>query len=215
MITEERKSIVSAGSIDEYLTLCQNTIWPSLRASSGRVLCMLNGMIGNPTSHILQMTAYQDLESWQTAQGAWSIERDSLLEKESVRILRSVSSRPKDTITPEDRRPVYGYRRFLISPSDLSEFVTCSEEGIWPRIEKMGASILGMWTPMASSSPLEVVLLTGYNGPAHWEETRFDNRTDEVDGDVDELWSREEALRERRTQLTQETWVEMMKSTDF
>ena len=79
----------------------------------------------------------------------------------------------------------------------------------------MGASILGMWTPMASSSPLEVVLLTGYYGPSHWEETRFDNRTDEVDGDVDELWSREEALRERRTQLTQETWVEMMKSTDF
>ena len=107
MITEERKSIVSAGSIDKYLTLCQTKIWPSLRASSGRVLCMLNGMIGKPRSHMLQMTAYQDLESWQTAQGAWSIERDSLLEKESVRILRSVSSRPKDTIPPEDRRPVY------------------------------------------------------------------------------------------------------------
>ena len=215
MIKDERKSIVSYGSIDEYLTLCKNTIWPSLMASSGRVLCMLNGMIGNPTSHMLQMTAYQDLESWQTAQGAWSIERDSLLEQESVRILRSVSSRPKDTIPHEDRRSVYGYRKFLISPIDLAEFVTCSEEGIWPRIEKMGASILGMWTPMASSSPLEVVLLTGYNGPAHWEETRFDSRTDEIDVDVDELWSREEALRKRRTQLTQETWVEMMKSTDF
>jgi len=216
MITEERKSVlVSQSKKEDYLSICHNAIWPSIRASGGRVVCMLSGLIGKPTSHMLQMTSYDDLESWQTSQGAWSTERESFLEEESVRLLKPVAERPKDIIPPEDRRPVYGYRKFLISPSDLNEFVTCSEEGIWPRLENLDACVLGMWTTMASTSPLEVILLTGYHGPCHWEQTRF---TDEQSGNFDfeeNIWDREKALRDRRIELTQNTWVELMRSTDF
>ena len=215
MITEERRSVLETESKSSYVELCRNTIWPSLRASGGRVICMLTGMIGRPSTHLLQMTSYADLESWQTAQGAWSINRESLLRQESVRLLRPIASRPKDTVPPEDRRSVYGYRKFFISPTDVSEFVTCSDEGIWPRIENMGACVLGMWTPMASVSPSEIVLLTGYDGPAHWEQTRFTQEQRSNSNIDDQLWDREKALRERRVELTRDTWVELMRSTDF
>ena len=153
MITEERRSVLEIESRNNYIELCRNSVWPSLRASGGKVICMLTGMIGRPSTHLLQMTSYADLESWQTAQGAWSVNRESLISQESVRLLRPIASRPKDTVPPEDRRSVYGYRKFFISPTDISQIVTCSEEGIWPRIENMGACVLGMWTPMASVSP--------------------------------------------------------------
>ena len=76
----------------------------------------------------------------------------------------------------------------------------------------MGACILGLWTPTASTSPLEVVLLTGYDNPTHWDETRFYNAKEKV---TDTLWDREEELRKRRVDITQNTWVELMRSTDF
>ncbi|MEC9278099.1 MAG: hypothetical protein VYC23_02205 [Chloroflexota bacterium] len=212
MITEERRTILDEETVSDYIYTCQSTIWPSIRASGGSVLCMLNGMIGSPASHMLQMTSYENTESWQTGQWAWTTDRESLVKEETVRMLRPVSSRPKKTVPPEDRRAVYGYRRFFISPTDLSEFVTCSEEGIWPRIESMGACILGLWTTTASTSPLEVILLTGYDNPTHWDETRFYNAKEKV---ADTLWDREEELRKRRVDITQKTWVELMRSIDF
>ena len=216
MITEERKSVLlSQSKHGEYLSVCHNAIWPSIRASGGRVVCMLSGLIGKPASHILQMTSYNDLASWQTSQGAWSTERESFLEEEAVRLLKPVSKRPKNIIPPEDRRPVYGYRKFFISPSDLAEFVTWSEEGIWPRLESLDACVLGMWTTMASASPLEVILLTGYHGVSHWEKTRFTYNQSDSSDLGDNIWDREIALRNRRIELTQNTWVELMRSTDF
>ena len=63
----------------------------------------------------------------------------AVCESEEVRLLRAISPRPKSVIPERDRRPVYGFRRFFIDPKDLDEFVHCSENGIWPRIEAMGA----------------------------------------------------------------------------
>ena len=216
MITEERMSVLGSESlIGEYLSTCRNTIWPSIRASGGSIICVLSGYIGKPTSHILQMTSYKDLESWKTAQGAWSAGPASLLTEETVRLLKPVATRPKETIPPEDRRPVYGYRTFSILPNDLSEFVRCSEEGIWPQTETMGACILGMWVTLASTSPLEVILLTGYHNISLWEETEITaTQSKSLDTDAT-IWDRDTALRNRRKELTLKTFVELMRSADF
>lgn len=112
----------------------------------------------------------------------------------------------------EDRRPIYGYRKFIISPDDLSEFITCSENGIWPRIESMGACILGMWTTTTSTTPMEVILLTGYHSPSHWEQTRY---APENMGASKELWNREMSYRSRRVELTKTTKVNLMTSLDI
>ncbi len=76
-------------------------------------------------------------------------------------------------MTPlEDYRAVYALRTFIIARQDLSEFFRCSEEGIWPRVGKLDGRVLGLWTTLATTDVVKIVLLTAYHGPAHWEETR-------------------------------------------
>ena len=212
MITEERTVHLSQGQLSPYLELIRNTISPSIRASGGRILCLLQGLIGSPSTKLLQMTQYENIEAWQLAQGAWTTNREEYIIQESTRILKPISSRPKEITPPEDRRAIYGYRKFTVSSSSIAEFTVCSEEGIWPRLEKDGACILGMWSNAESVSPSEVILLTGYNSLAHWESTRFPSESPTEDND---LWNRESALRSRREQLTQQTFVEIMMSADL
>ena len=100
----------------------------------------MRGLIGLSPITLAQITSYNDIHSWDGSQDLWPSLREQIVERKSVRLLKPVSQRPKKTIPIEDRRPTYGYRKFIISPDDLSEFVTCSENGIWPRIESMGAS---------------------------------------------------------------------------
>ena len=107
---------------------------------------------------------------------------------------------------------MYGYRGFFIRPADLDEFVHCSENGIWPRIETQGACILRLWATLAITDPLEVVLLTGCHGPAHWEETR-DNK--EIPPNVDRLvWEASRELESRRRQLAIRSWVRLMRAVE-
>ena len=212
MITEERLMHLNPGQLQQYLDLIRNNISPSIRASGGRIICLLQGLIGSPSTKLIQMTQYQNIEAWQLAQGAWTVNREEYIVRESTRILKPISSRPKEIVPPEDRRTIYGYRKFIISPASIAEFTVCSEEGIWPRLEKKGACVLGMWSNAESVSPSEVILLTGYHSLSHWEETRF---AAEAPGEDNDLWNRENALRSRREELTLETFVEIMASTDL
>ncbi|GIS63987.1 MAG: hypothetical protein CM1200mP3_02350 [Chloroflexota bacterium] len=61
MITEERTVHLSQGQLSPYLELIRNTISPSIRASGGRILCLLQGLIGSPSTKLLQMTQYENI----------------------------------------------------------------------------------------------------------------------------------------------------------
>ena len=210
MIYEERSISLQPHALADFTSSFDQTIRPMVEAYGGETLCTLSAAIGDPDEEVLQITRYPDFGSWEAAQA----ERPSLLKEltrtESVRLLKPIASRPKNEIPPEDLRPFYGHRRFFIDPSDLNEFVRHSENGIWPRIEAQGACILGLWTTVAATSPLEIVLLTGYEGPAHWEETRATN--DESPEGIDpEIWVRSRRLRDARRLLTTKTWVRLMR----
>ena len=212
MIFEERRTIVRADKMDDYISTCHVELWPSIRASGGRVICQFSGLIGNPQNEFVQISSWRSLYAWEKAQTAERADLSALQESEEVRLLRGISSRPKPVIPARDRRPVYGFRRFFIDPKDLDEFVHCSENGIWPRIEAMGACILGLWTTIATTSPMEIVLATGYHSPSHWEQTRYDGaRPLGVDR---ALWENENALRRRRVEMTLKSWVCLMRAHD-
>ncbi len=172
MIYEERRIVTKQGKTDEYVKRFREQMESSPESERGEVLRLVAGLIGVPAAELLSVTRFPDIAAWEKAQGRASLDRMELVESEEVRLLRSVASRPKAVIPDEDGRAVYGYRRFWIDPADLDDFVRYSEEGIWPRIEAQGACIFGLWTLVASTAPLEVVLMTGYHGPAHWEQTR-------------------------------------------
>ena len=116
--------------------------------------------------------------------------------------------RPKPETPERDRRAVYGMRRFWIQPGDWREFVRHSAEGIWPRIESQDACILGLFRDAAVTEPLECVLLTGYHGAAHWEETRATSEAfQRLPGD---LRGTDEQARTGRNAMTLRSYVCLM-----
>lgn len=211
MLYEERRITLKRGQLDAYTDHLRDVVRPGL--GGGEILCLLSAAIGAPVESVLQMTRFADYDVWLQAQSAYGSDRMELVADEDVLLLRSVSVRPKDVIEESDMRLFYGHRRFHIDPSDLDEFVHCSENGIWPRIESQGASILGLWATIASTSPLEVTLLTGYHGPAHWEETRqYGGKPDGMD---DATWEHSLSLHRRRSELPVKTWVRLMRRIEL
>ena len=125
MVSEERKTIIKKGSESKYLSICKNQVWPSLKSNGGEVIRLMRGLIGLSPITLAQITSYNDIHSWDGSQDLWPSLREQFVERESVRLLKPVSQRPKKMIPIEDRRPIYGYRKFIISPDDLSQLVTC------------------------------------------------------------------------------------------
>jgi hypothetical protein len=213
MLYEERTTQVGQGAIAEYVRWHRQDHRGVVHDNGGRVLCMMSGLIGAPATEVLQVTRFPDFEAWERSQSVASAKRAELVDSEEVRLLRAIAARPKEGLPDEDRRAVYGYRRFFTRASDLEEFAYCSGDGVWPRIEAQGACILGLWTTVASTEPQEVVLLTGYHGPAHWEETRGNLPMPE--GFDPELWERGRRLGARRNELTLKSWVKLLRALEL
>jgi len=213
MIYEERQTLTHSRSADTYLEYFKANFCPRLRPKGGQPLCLLSGLIGDPANQYLQITAFENVEAWETAQREIPPPPVDIVESESVRLLKPIASRPKPQVPLGDRRAVYGCRRFLINPEDISDFVSSSEYGIWPRIESQGACVLGLWTTIATTQPMEILLLTGYHSLSHWEETRVNSRQQENVAQT--LRQRESPLRDRRIDLTQRTWVRLMRAHEI
>ncbi len=210
-IYEQRHVTVHNGALDEYITHLRDNVWPQVRANDGRVLCLLNGLIGYPLEEVVQIVRFPDIETWSRSQD--SLPGNAMAEKEEVRLLRAISERPKAQIPPEDRRTVYGYRRFFIHPADMDEFVFLSRDGVWPRVEAQDARILGLWTTLATTDPLEVILLTGYHGPSHWEATRVTSPKPEEMSP--EMWETSMHRRQRRFEISLTQWVCLMSAIEI
>ena len=213
MIDEERRISLKRGQLDAFSEHFTRNVRPALAESGGEVLCTLTAVIGDPTEELLQVSRYPDMEHWEQAQDAYDQSRMPFVDSEDVRLLRAVSSRPKSVVTPDDLRPFYGHRRFFISPADVDEFVEHSQNGIWPRIEAQGACILGLWTPIGVTTPQEIVLLTGYHGPAHWEETR--EKPAAPEGVKEGVWTHGKRARSGRSDITIRTWVRLMRRLEI
>jgi|SRR5581483_124613 len=213
MLYEERTINLKRGALGDYLKWHRGQAREAVHGAGGRVLCLMAGLIGSPATELLQVTGYPDFGAWEKSQSDPPSPPDGLVEGEEVRLLRAIAARPKPSLPAEDRRAVYGYRRFFTRTADLEEFAVCSGEGVWPRIEAQGACILGLWTTVAVTEPQEVVLLTGYHGPGHWEATRGDLPMPE--GFDKDLWEKGARLGARRNQLTLRSWVKLMRAMEL
>ena len=213
MLYEERFTQLNRGALGEYLRWHREDQRGVIRENGGRVVCVMAGLIGSPATELLQVTRYPDFDAWQGGHSVTFPRSAELVESEDVRLLRTIAARPKESLPDEDRRAVYGYRRFFTRAADLDEFAHCSGDGVWPRIEAQGACILGLWTTLASTEPQEVVLLTGYNGPGHWEDTR--GNLPMPAGFDPELWERGQRLGARRNELTLKSWVKLMRAVEL
>lgn len=226
MIYEERHVMLKRGALADYRRLVLAQVWPALAALGARPLCLLSGLIGLPALETYSFTGYRDAAEWERLQlgpggpapqgmeaGDWKklcgalAQRVELVAEERTRLLRSSEPRPQPQMPAADRRAVYGMRRFSIHPQDWRKFVRHSE-GVWARIETQDARVLGLFRDAATTDPLEVTLLTGYHGPAHWEATRGgDNRPR---GFPEDLWERGRQSSAARNAITLRSYVCLM-----
>jgi hypothetical protein len=209
-IYEERRIRVHKGKQRDYLAWCEGSSWPALAEHGVRPMCLLEGLIGDPSEELLQIMRYPDLETWEAAQEERTSADNPWVVREEARILQAISSRPKDDLPVADHRPIYGYRRFRIPPRDAADVAEASAGEIWPSFEAQGACILGLWKTAATTEPLEIILLTGYRSVAHWEGTR--ENAPRPAGFDPEVWETGWRAARRRRDLALETWVCLMRA---
>ena len=133
-VYEQRQVSLRIGGLAAYASNAKDQVWPDLNREGARVLSLLNGFIGEPRDEVIQITRFPDRDTWNDCQNIGAAGEDELVEKEKVRLLKPIASRPEECVPPDDRRAVYGFRRQLIRSKDLEEFAHGSENGVWPRI---------------------------------------------------------------------------------
>ena len=114
-IYEQRQVSLRYGGLAAYTAYAKEQVWPDLNRQGARVLCLLNGFIGDPPEEIIQITRFPDWETWNGCQHTVAKVEDGLVVKEEVRLLKPIASRPKEFVPPEDRRAVYGLSLIHIS----------------------------------------------------------------------------------------------------
>ena len=178
IIFEERRirlkqsSQVDISGMKKYLSLFREDIRPGIEENNGKIICVLQGIVGSPKNELLQITRFPDLDTYQQMQAILDNKGSSLLESKEVRLFKSITSRPKDPLPIEDRRPVYSDRRFFIRNYDIEKCADLSENVIWPLYEAWGCRVLGLFTTIVPTEIQEGMMFAGYNSIAHWEETR-------------------------------------------
>lgn len=214
MIYEERYTFTVIRGTREYLTLFREKMTPTIRVAGGEPLLFLTGMVGDRDNAVLQITRFPDLTAWEHAQKGMAAGREKIVESDEVRLFRSVASRPKAVIPQEDQRPCYSYRKLFINPADLPQFVEYSEKGVWPLYEAADCRIFGLFTTVAATNPLELILMTGYNSPGHWWDTRFvEGKPSGID---DKTWEQSRSLGANRNQLgVRGSWVRLWRPHDI
>jgi hypothetical protein len=212
-IWEERRTVLKRGALQEYRRMMLDEVWPALAGAGMRPLCLLSGLIGMSAEDVYSFTGFHDAAAWTGATESAALQQavarlSEFVAEESVRLHRASPVRPKPETPKEDRRAIYGMRRFTIRAADWPAFLEHSSEGVWRRIEAQDARILGLFRDAAGTDPLEVTLLTGYHGPGHWEETRFwrDRPTDFPE----DLWEQGRQAQVARNAITLRSHVCLM-----
>jgi hypothetical protein len=209
IVFEERKTVLKRGAFREYYRQRREGIITKLRECEADVICILSGLIGHFPQELFEITRFPDASAWRECQKILVGSNRDLVESESVRLLRAITSRPKASALPEDARPLYVYRQFFVRPQDIEEFADLSENGVWPRFDAHEANILGLWTPLAETETQEILLITGYHSMAHWEATRVGQNKPE--GFDEELWEQGAQAVLKRHELTLNTRSFMMR----
>ena len=138
MIHEERRvRLVSEAAWPDYRRWALNALWPALEAAGATPLVLLNGLIGKGVQDAVVIVGFPDFEARQTLQPLFADGPTALVDVEEVHLVES-SRFTADRGAPEDRRAIYGLRRWWIAPEDWDEFVQMSYEGIWPAMDYMG-----------------------------------------------------------------------------
>ncbi|MBI4337739.1 MAG: hypothetical protein HY683_07945 [Chloroflexi bacterium] len=235
MIYEHQQVLVRQGGWDQFVGLLHSQVWPLLEEQGASVVGLWRGYLGTSGDTAVLITGYRDLPGWEAAHVSFREPRrpvgvsdaswqgldealrryGELVQEEALRLMEPSRFRPgADGPRPEDRRPVYVHRTFLVKPGTWEEFQRLSHDYIWRSMEMAGCHIVGLWRGLAGMPPEEVLLVTGYHSLAHWERTRVLMGQPPPENVPDEVWRAQREAAQRRLELVERTWgVAMVPST--
>ncbi len=216
-IYEERMTTVRQTSgmdnkpLEKYISSCKNDFFPEIENRGARVICLLQGVIGIPRNIFLQITRYSDVETYHKIQIKKTRKEIALVENEQVKILTSITSRPKDPFPIDDYRPIYSNRVFYIHKKDIEQCADLSYNKVWPLYEAWGCSVLGLFSSLSFERLHAIKLFAGYKSISHWEETR--KLTGIKPDDIDKtLWEEGKRAVFQRAAFTLKSNVSLMRT---
>ncbi len=215
---EHRVTWVEPGQFGGFRELFLDETWGRLEAAGYRPLCLLNPVIGGMAEEVHSFVGYPSWDDWQRGQeiisgsadddGGYREARRILVVGENIRARIAFSGRPLAVTPLEDRRTVYGVRRWTINPEMWERFTVLSHDFVWPAMDAMGHRVLGQFRDASLTNPLEVLNLAGYHSVGHWYETRFGrDPSSGVAAELRQLLTDGEA---ERSGLVRQTWVQLM-----
>ena len=175
-----------------------------LEACGARLFGAWRAVIGAPVNEGAVVTAHACLDSWTRHRNGEGRQTYEGITQVSSALLVP-SARPLDGASAT-RDGVYAHRWFEIRPGCWPEFVRLSQEGWWPSVERDGAEVQGLWWALGGATEGDALLITRYDGMAHWEDLRY--ATPEAQSRLTEAARR--AI-ERRAELTLGSVVRIMR----
>lgn len=140
MIYDERRiRLQSESDWPSFREWALTSLWPTLEALGHNPVCVLNGLIGKGTQDVEIIVGYENYTARQSAQSLF-IGQSAAVAEEEVHLLESSPYTVSRGADVEDRRSIYGVRRWWIDPGDWHEFVRLSYEGIWPAMDYVRAT---------------------------------------------------------------------------
>jgi NIPSNAP len=180
----------------------------AVRAAGGLVIGMFAGLIGFATDEGVVLSAWTDPDA-QVSHAPRTVGAvASIIESSAERLaatVRPIDAAPLPAGAPGD---VYAHRWFWLQPQDWPEFLTLSEEGVWPFFESDGCRIIGLWRSMEPGPLAKALLITRYPSVAHWERTRLQAPEPPPGADARLYRAAQDAGR-RRAQLTERSIVRL------
>ncbi|MFX1346140.1 MAG: hypothetical protein ACFFAI_13595 [Promethearchaeota archaeon] len=207
-------SQMDISSLRNYIKYCKSSAFPEMESKGGKVVCLLQGLIGTPNNVFLQITQYPDIKKYYNIQSEIIRNNIEMIESEQVKLFMAITPRPKDPFPLTDQRPIYSNRVFFIKKKDIDLYANLSDQKVWPLYEAWGVSVLGLFSSLSYEILHEIKLFAGYNSIAHWEETR--NLTGSKPENIEkEVWEEGKNAVFKRAELTIKSNVSLMRTVYF
>ena len=218
MIYTMRTFQVAREHYQEFVRLSEEEMWPAFEEMGGRALGLWIVTMGG-RERIVLMARYESLAHWQETRSMGPpggilrkavAERAKLIDDTDLIALTPLTRRRPESDAPEKEPGIYTLRTFKVDRQDIDRFVTLSEDGWWPWVEKgQGLRPLALWMPTVAPE-MQIYLMARYDDLAHWEATRGPGPEPE-DPALREIWADgRDAIRERSS-LVLDTGVRFLR----
>jgi len=175
-------------SLDRWLSISHEEVWPSLERIGVRVVGAWLVALGRSPQTVV-LYEYPDHGAIAQRCGLFAPENQSPAFVERAELLEHSTSEllipsPHWPVSLGQRSGIFTIRRFHVNPASIGRFQKMTGELIWPKGREHGyGDYVGLWTTALSARP-RIVMMTRYDSFGLWDETHPAHGASISDGDL-------------------------------